>query len=354
MKEYWRGRLSKDADKCYSILLRGFKRQSSEVDCGNASIESIKNAYLAIYEDHPELFYLSNAPQIAQKQSGFLGVGMLSCSSSVIINPIYTAKEIRNCESEIKLVKENIGKKINSHTTDYEKVIVVAEYIVQNTTYEINNRFNQNAASALCYGHAQCSGITKAFKLLMDELGVYCICISGEATDEKGNYRQHAWNIVQIEGTYYHVDVTFMLGANTAKSLPLNKMYLFYDDNLCSQNHRWNRSEVPACTDGCRAINDFSKKTMSRSGTSISNAGQHSLNYEHYTSLNQLKAAMTSMIDKRISTYDFYLDIGLKTQSELCSTIRNAFNMVATRRQIQCSFTVSVTADLLVNINIKY
>lgn len=50
-----------------------------------------------------------------------------------------------------------------------------------------------------------CEGYAGAFKVLCDELGVPCICVSGSMT----SLSSHMWNYVQLEnGNWYQVDVT--------------------------------------------------------------------------------------------------------------------------------------------------
>jgi len=356
MNEYWRDRLDREANKCYMQLLQGIRMQAKDVNCGNASVDSIRDAYLAVYNDHPEFFYLSSSPQIAQKTSGFAGFGASSISCSVVTTPIYSSKEIKNCERNIENAKEKIKSKITNKTTDEEKVLIVAEYLVRNTVYEIDNRFNQNAASALCFGKAQCSGISKAFKLLMDYLGVYCISISGDAVDEKGNAGPHAWNIIKLCNNYYHVDITFMLGCNSNKNQPIINIYLFYDDESMALNHVWDRTTVPKCVDKSKYLNDIEKKGFSvqRGVCTKSMPSRENKTYKHYLSLNHLKTEMKEVIKNRIKTVEFYLDIGLNTSSDIACAVKNAFTMVATKESINCSFTVSVSQGLLVNIEIDY
>lgn len=355
MNEFWRDKLDRDANKCYTHLLQGIRRQAKDVDCGNVSVDSIKTAYLAIYNDHPELFYLSSSPQIAQRKTGFVGFGALSTSCSVITTPIYSSKEIQDCERSIEAAKSKIKSKITSSTTDEEKVLIVAEYLVRNTVYEIDNRYNQNAASALCYGKAQCSGISKAFKLLMDYLGVYCISISGDAVDEQGNAGPHAWNIIKLADNYYHIDVTFMLGANMNKSQPLIKIYLFYDDDSMAENHTWDRTQVPKCCDKKKYLSDIERSGfILQREANMNTPIRDSRTCKHYSSLNQLRTELREAIRNKNKTVEFYLEIGLNESSDIARAVQNAFTMVATKESINCSFSVSVSQGQLVNIEINY
>ena len=49
-------------------------------------------------------------------------------------------------------------------------------------------------------------GIAKAVKVLLDALGVWCVIAICGNNPEKGIKYRHTWNIVKINGTYYHLD----------------------------------------------------------------------------------------------------------------------------------------------------
>ena len=46
-------------------------------------------------------------------------------------------------------------------------------------------------------------------KILCDELGIWCIVALSDANPDKGIKYRHAWNVIRIDGKYYHLDVTF-------------------------------------------------------------------------------------------------------------------------------------------------
>ena len=51
--------------------------------------------------------------------------------------------------------------------------------------------------------------MAKAVKILCDELGIWCIVALSDANPDKGIKYRHAWNVIRIDGKYYHLDVTF-------------------------------------------------------------------------------------------------------------------------------------------------
>ena len=99
--------------------------------------------------------------------------------------------------------------------TDYEKALFLHDYIYDHCTYDYvsfikyfitgsqNFPFRiKKPHGCLIDGKAVCVGITNAYSLLLNTAGVPCKLVFGYG---------HCWNIVKINGYWYHVDVTFDL-----------------------------------------------------------------------------------------------------------------------------------------------
>ena len=71
-------------------------------------------------------------------------------------------------------------------------------------TYNVSNSLNQSAYSALATGSSVCAGYARAFQMVCLQAGIPCYYITGTSKGEN-----HAWNIVQINGAYYNVDLTW-------------------------------------------------------------------------------------------------------------------------------------------------
>jgi transglutaminase/protease-like cytokinesis protein 3 len=100
---------------------------------------------------------------------------------------------------------EEILKEISEMTKE-EKELYVHDYLVNTVSfaYVEESCMADTAYGALIDGKANCSGYSFAFMYLMRETGIPCIMCYGYA-----NKGDHAWNIVQLEGEYRHVDVTW-------------------------------------------------------------------------------------------------------------------------------------------------
>lgn len=270
--EYWRSRLDDKAKKCYDILLEGAKVRKDRISCKLTKEKLVREAYFALIEDHPELFYLANEYSSEYFRLGPPGLAFEDVTVDMIY--LYSDTQILKAKKEIDSHINTIRKK-TCGMDDREKVIAAVEYVVELTTYEIDNEFNQNAASALYSKFAQCSGISKAVKLLLDSIDVPCLTASGEAYGSSDQAGPHAWCIVKINGRYYHIDPTFMLGSNTQKRMPLRKCWLFYDDKALANTHIWDRSIHPVCDDPSLRLDESGLANMPLLGNLFRNFSQN-------------------------------------------------------------------------------
>ncbi len=103
---------------------------------------------------------------------------------------------------------------LTEDASDYEKVCLVNRYICDNVEYDTvhkhtpgSKHIQSTAYGALAYRTALCQGYAVLTYRLLRELGVDNRIVTGEVclTDTP---ERHAWNIVAIDGVYYHLDVT--------------------------------------------------------------------------------------------------------------------------------------------------
>lgn len=101
-----------------------------------------------------------------------------------------------------------IAAVITANMTDYEKALTLHDYLTQHAQYDMP-ALNGNtgdyphahiAEGVLLDGRGVCDSYAKAYKLLLDKVNIPCVVITSST---------HAWNMVQLEGKWTHVDVTW-------------------------------------------------------------------------------------------------------------------------------------------------
>ena len=98
------------------------------------------------------------------------------------------------------------------HKTDYEKVVAIHDYICSNTKYDPakgGEDIKRTAYGALVEGRAVCQGYCVAFYRMLLEAGIDNRIIFGEGVGVDGKTGSHTWNIVDLYGEYYYVDITW-------------------------------------------------------------------------------------------------------------------------------------------------
>lgn len=129
-----------------------------------------------------------------------------------------------------------------------QRVQAAHHALILNVDYsDTDDPLESTAAGALVEGKALCGGFALAFKYLMDRLEVPCIVMRGTAasTAERNDVELHAWNVVQLDGRWTHVDVTYDLAATVDKRHP-HLAYLGTSDEEIARTHDWERDAFPA------------------------------------------------------------------------------------------------------------
>ena len=119
----------------------------------------------------------------------------------------YFDKSIYDKASEV------ISEIIDINMTDYDKELAIHDYITTSTEYDkkalgVFEDMSENADNpygVLVNHSATCAGYTTTFKMFMDMLKIPNKLISAKDSDND----DHAWNMVELEGEWYYVDVTW-------------------------------------------------------------------------------------------------------------------------------------------------
>lgn len=238
MTEYLKYKLNTDEKIVYAEMLKGLQRNKNEINISFTNSCDIVKIYQHFMYDHPEFYNLS--PALSMVQIGQKAI--------LKINYIYDQRTTNLIDAKIKLIVKQLKQQIDLTNNLIEKEKIIIEYLVKNVKYEIDNIHNQNAAAALYFGKAQCSGFASAFKYLCDIFGIWCMSVFGEFNDKKtGINGPHAWNIVMIENEYYNVDVTMMQGANAYNNGKLVYFGINCSDLRFMQRYKWDYRIFPKC-----------------------------------------------------------------------------------------------------------
>ena len=113
--------------------------------------------------------------------------------------------------------------------SDYDKFKAVTNWIVSNVRYDDDNetKYQHDLTGAVLDGLAVCDGYAGTFYYMANAVGLNALFEDGITNS---NRIRHAWNLVEIDGTYYYVDPTnayFKEDGEPGRELLLGQKYLF-------------------------------------------------------------------------------------------------------------------------------
>lgn len=183
-----------DAKKEYYDQIRDAAASEAEsVTLEGITHEEAEPILISVMNDHPEYFWLESS-YTYQSDTDYV---------KFIFNYNCTGGEKDSRQRVIEQQASQIVNGIPESSSDYEKVKYVFETLVDQTQYDKSAPDNQNIYSVFGNWTTVCAGYAKATKYLLDQMGVECIYVTGNAGEP------HAWNIVNCDGAYYCVDTTW-------------------------------------------------------------------------------------------------------------------------------------------------
>ena len=281
-----------EKQEVYNAIYNALLNKQMEIELGSVSLSSDEIFSIAtqVSDDHPEFFY-------------FFGDCSYSSKDYVVYKKVYltlkyayTIEQIQAYETQLAAITETYLEGI-SNLDEMGVIKYTYDYLIQNVSYDYTTLENLPAVldepdgygliGALINHTCVCAGYAKAFQYLLNTVGYDCLYIRGYLNGES-----HAWNAVNIGGSYYHFDVTS--DDNNDGSMPFSFYHYFgLNTTQILQNH---------------IIDNFVSETTDTSYN-------YHIYYGHYlTSIDQLDTLMNnqkgnSVISIQCSSYELYQEV---------------------------------------------
>ena len=229
---YYYHQLNKQEQAIYKAFYKGVMSHQEIIPIpvrGEFSQESFERIFMAMTRDNPLIYFLNQS----------------ACSTAsdmfehIAICPQYffTKEKVKEYNRKIeKVVNELAGQLHLLECNDYEGADKdkVSRVIA-----------SHNILGVFAHHKAQCEGIAKAVKVLLNAVDVKCIVVTGDSI-KSGQCVPHAWNIVDIDGEPYQLDVTWDIGATGQNKQSMVYDYFNLTDELMNWDHKAD-SSLPAC-----------------------------------------------------------------------------------------------------------
>lgn len=196
-------------------------------------VDNLENTY-------PGLFYIESLDYTWKQDTG----------KAVIMTAKFTYSYPKNKLMEIR---KQIDTKLNEilDKVTYEqmplrdKELAIHDYVARNVKFDKQGEKSGNYPAesydpygALFKGAANSIGYARSMHMLMSRAGIENIIVFGESA---------TWNIVKLDGEYYHVDACGDNIENKDGTISVVHDYFNISDDEMSKLNKWDRSIYPKC-----------------------------------------------------------------------------------------------------------
>ena len=246
VEEYYFNNLPSELNEIYREL---YSRLSAGEDSAEVfaevSVDDFWTAYYAVLADHPELFWIGSSAEVQSN-------AVSGTVASYKVETTVPENERRTTGGQLEEAARVCISQTDESWSDYGRIKSIYEYLIDTVEYNAGAPDNQCVQSALLNHQSVCAGYAKAFQYICHRMGYFCTYVTGKI---RGG-GDHAWNIVRIDGNYYHVDVTwgdpvFADAWEDGTGITvMNYNYLCCtDDEILITHIPDTEAALPACTD---------------------------------------------------------------------------------------------------------
>ena len=161
-----------------------------------------------------------------------------------------TVEETRNYFSQVDQKVAAILSQVSDEMSDAEKMLAVHDYFVYEYAYDYDDYLagtvpadSYRSGGLFINGVGVCQAYAYGYQYILCKLGLECYVTSSSGMD-------HAWNIVELDGEYYHVDCTWDDPMEDNWGVVYHDDFLLSDEAAINGGHEgWDLSSTISCTD---------------------------------------------------------------------------------------------------------
>lgn len=184
----------------------GYLMKTASLLTVKLSDDETRRTVMALLNDNPQLFWISNQYTYSFSLTG----------TTVQLFSRVSSQEREALQKKLDSVTDTILSKVSSADSELEREIKLFNALADRCTYDDaafadkqqTNWQPYTAYGALVTGKAVCDGYSRAMQLLCSKAGLQSRLVNGNS---KG--ASHIWNLISIDGKWYHFDATWMDGS---------------------------------------------------------------------------------------------------------------------------------------------
>lgn len=210
----------------YRQIVAAIQDGKMEAECPVRSENAVQEVFQGVVYDYPEFFWISEDYTIYNINEGE--------RFQIELNYNIEESQLSAMKEQIEAVCQSFFDTVPADADMYTKVRMAYDYLVMNTEYQAESEQNQNIQSVFLQHSSVCAGYTKAFKYLLNRMGIPCLVVYGSIAE---NGENHSWNIAEIDGMYYEIDCTW------GEAMDGTDRIVY--DYFCITTEEMNRSHIP-------------------------------------------------------------------------------------------------------------
>ncbi|WP_049962866.1 transglutaminase domain-containing protein [Ruminococcus sp. HUN007] len=135
-----------------------------------------------------------------------------------------------------------VSETVTPGMTELQKALNLHDYLVLNTVYDTEGTLPDRDGGSSAYDiliceNGVCEGYAQAYNMLLDKVGISSIMVTSYDMN-------HAWNLVNIDNEWYHVDSTWDDPVPDAKGRVNHKYFMLSDDEIRKANPEAGRNYI--------------------------------------------------------------------------------------------------------------
>ncbi|MBP3435199.1 MAG: hypothetical protein J6K62_02580 [Clostridia bacterium] len=233
----------------YECVASGIEKMQDEISLENTGValseKDLKSVMRCYHADYPQHFWYNGAYSYVMNGSGEV----------LSVKPTYTmtTSQKQTAQQKVDKAVKDLLEKAAYGQTEYDRELILHDALADRVKY-VDGTNAHNLYGALVEGKAVCEGYARAFQYLLYQAGMQCLFVEGTSVrpgSSKGE--AHAWNVVKINGKYYHTDVTWDDQSDSLFSV----IHAFFDlnDAFIKEGHTIS-ADNPYPIPSCNSTND--------------------------------------------------------------------------------------------------
>lgn len=181
----------------YDTIEQTIRKHENCIIVKEVTSYEVQSTIRQVMRDNPDIFWFAYQYQF-DEETGELQIQYTFSKERVfsIKRSIYDVIQNDFCLDYVKMLKVQ------------EQVSYVYKWLVSYCNYNVNSAYNQSIYSVFVRRNAVCTGYAKAAQYLFFLLGIESRLVYGRLHNDSNNGR-HCWNVINIDGQFYHFDVCF-------------------------------------------------------------------------------------------------------------------------------------------------